>query len=351
MAQAALDALTRATELTEEQVNAARDVVLPHQVGGAPNPGDPGALFEAAVIQREVRAAAQALVVAPAAGPAPMANNPRFAAASLPILKEATGDAWLSFRRKFRVCCQINGWDDQRQRLQVLLAMDGDALARVQDLEPIPDPLPVPWSVELFLDQLEARFVHASDSVAARVAYRQACQKREEGVGQWHSRLRALHVRAWRNRADRDQDCDLIHQYGWGLRVAAVKRRVIEENPNTYTRALELAFQAESAQLILDNGSHSGGAHSINEMGGGAGATGKQCWSCGERGHLRRDCPKGGSSSSNSGRSSGGFKQKPGKPKGSPPKGAGRNKNSGFGGQKKVNAMGGEEDSQSASEN
>jgi hypothetical protein len=59
----------------------------------------------------------------------------------------------------------MNNWDDLRARRQLLLlALKDGALAKIANLQPVPDPLPTGWNFEAFLDQIEGQFVHQVDT-------------------------------------------------------------------------------------------------------------------------------------------------------------------------------------------
>jgi hypothetical protein len=130
----------------------------------APGEANPGAVLQAAVLQREIRALGvllqppgiAAAAAAQAAGlPAPpgAAQIPRPGQASLPTFSDSSADGWFLFRRAYTVCCQINNWDDLRSRRQLLLALKDGALAKIANLQPTPDPLPNNWNLEAFFDQ------------------------------------------------------------------------------------------------------------------------------------------------------------------------------------------------------
>jgi hypothetical protein len=65
----------------------------------------------------------------------------------------------------------------------LLLALKDGVLAKIDNLQPTPDPLPVDWDLEAFLDQIEGMFVHQVDTFRARAEYTQARQLKEEDVG------------------------------------------------------------------------------------------------------------------------------------------------------------------------
>jgi hypothetical protein len=192
----------------------------------APADANPGAILKAAVLQREIRALGALLqppgiaAAAQAAGlPAPRGNPqvPRPGQASLPTFSDCSADGWFLFRRAYTVCCQINNWDDLRSRRQLLLALKDGALAKIANLQPNPDPLPVDWDLEAFLDQIEGKFVHQVDTFRARAEYTQARQLKEEDVGTWHTRILQLHTRAWHRAVDREMSHELIYKFYCGL--------------------------------------------------------------------------------------------------------------------------------------
>jgi hypothetical protein len=94
----------------------------------APGEANPGAVLQAAALQREIRALgvllqppgiAAAVAAHAARLPAPQgaAQVPRPGQASLPTFSDCSADGWFLFRRAYTVCCQINNWDDSRRQL------------------------------------------------------------------------------------------------------------------------------------------------------------------------------------------------------------------------------------------
>jgi hypothetical protein len=135
-------------------VEAAEAAVLIGLDHAAPVEANPGAVLQAAVLQREIRAigvllqppgiAAAAAAAHAASLPAPQgaALVPRPGQASLPTFSDCSADGWFLFRRVYTICCQINNWDDLRSRRQLLLALKDGALTKIANLQPTPDPLP-----------------------------------------------------------------------------------------------------------------------------------------------------------------------------------------------------------------
>lgn len=349
-AQVPDQAAQNAVNLPAQPVRAARDHLLAH-----PNE-QAGHIFNAGVIQNEVRMLAAQLQRQPAAAAAANPGQvPKPGSTAMPTFSEGSSDGWFNFRRKFTACCEINGWNDLRSRRQLIMALDGTALTRIQHLTPEPDPAPPGWNLAAFLDQVEGKFVHAGDTVRARVEYRMARQTKEEDVGAWHTRLQQLHHRAWRNVANQDTAEDLIYNYQWGLRINTIKVRVVEANPATYAEALVAAQQAEAAHLIINAGSLvNPNDRSVNNLNP---HKDKECYKCKKKGHIQWDCRSGapagngnGSNNSNGGGNNGGqrgggaggSRGRGGRGRGGAGRGNGANRTTGQ--QQKVNAVTGPEE-------
>jgi hypothetical protein len=122
----------------------------------APGEANPGAVLQAAVLQREIRAlgvllpppgiAAAAAHTAGLPAPPGAPQVPRPGQASLPTFSDCSLDGWFLFRRAYTVCCQINNWDDMQSRRKLLLAQKDGDLAKITNLQPTPDPLPDNWT-------------------------------------------------------------------------------------------------------------------------------------------------------------------------------------------------------------
>ena len=115
-------------------------------------------------------------------------------------------------------------------------------------------------------------------------------------------------VRDLRTRIPNISDDELCHRFIEGLKPL-VKREVLIKNPSTFQEAAELADRIDL--LVMKNPFRRGGNESYH--GGGkdtatpmdlgsinsstkgkspAGRTPGTCWSCGQTGHMKRDCPK-----------------------------------------------------------
>jgi hypothetical protein len=245
-------------EFPAAAVVAAEAAVVIGPKHAAPAKANQGAVLQAAVLQREIRALGALLqppgiaaaAAAQAAGlPARQGNPqiPRPGQASLPTFSDCSADGWFLFRRPYTVCCQINNWDDLRSRRQLLLALKDSSLAKIANLQPTPDPLSVHWDLEAFLDQIEGKFVHQVDTFKGRAVYTQARQLKEEDVGTWHIRVLQLYTRAWHEAVDREMSHEIIYKFCCGLYHPMVRAKTVEHNPETFGAALQGAMQADDA--------------------------------------------------------------------------------------------------------
>jgi hypothetical protein len=112
--------------------------------------------------------------------------------------------------------------------------------------------LPVDWSLNAFLDQIEGKFVHQLNTF--RADYTQARQLKEEDVGTWHTRVLQLHTRAWHGAVDREMSHELIYKFCCGLYHPMVRAKTVENNPESFGAALQGAMQAEASQMMLASG-------------------------------------------------------------------------------------------------
>jgi hypothetical protein len=245
--------------------------------------------------------------------PAPKPN------AKLRVFSSGDPEEWFIFRRHVEMVQKINTWGDERACQELQNALDGAAARRVEELSLAGKTLAQALAI------YEGRFVHSADSQLARTAFNSCRQKENEGVLDWHGRCRALHVRAWRLRNDRETAEDLIHRFAHGLHNPGLFMKVMEHNPTTYTAALIAGQNAEAVHHSLRarnddrKGNYSISAMSSASMmasleddfpgtaamrpktgrfesrmkqAGAGGSRDKACWCCGSNTHLRSECRK-----------------------------------------------------------
>ena len=258
-----------------------------------------------------VAAVAQQALHPPAVAPAPVGQQGGQHHAGvgggrkrLEPFESANGVEWLTWRRVFAVTAQINGWFDDRQRLEVRASMKGAAERAIADIEHDPPVVAAAFTVQHLLDAYQARFLPEAETDICRVALKNAMQTDGENVLEWHTRARALYARAYPNRGA--DEVELRDLFNLGLRDKKIKEATWKARPQTYTECLTAAHNEAAARAVLD--AHSG-IRSVKQEPGGLHAFGSQppqyqrrqpgppdqgegCRYCGAPGHFRRECRK-----------------------------------------------------------
>jgi uncharacterized membrane protein YgcG len=245
----------------------------------------------------------------------------------VPKLEKATANDWIQWRQTFERIAALKGWDDEFRRQVIVGHMRGDAVLAVANIrtEAIPAGPGViaqaaPTSAEL-LDQYERKFVTEAGATYARQMFRQATQEKDEELTTFHTRVIQLYRRAHPG-ADLETTPELIERFIFGLHNRLVKEYVFDQQPANMTDALRHANvkMATYHAMTMNQPGGSKGVHGIQE--GGTNAINVTCWTCGEKGHMRDECPQKGKAGG-SGKGGGKWKGGQGKGKGGQGKGKG----------------------------
>ena len=203
-----------------------------------------------------------------------------------------SSDDWLVFKHHIETVCRLNGYNDLQSRLALAASMTGKAALATLDINPRQRVDGVDITFTQLLALFEARFLPGSASQMARIRFDAARQGPNEAVLEFHSRLRALHNKAYPNAND---DVNLIRKFTMGLRRKELRMQVMRSNPDTYANALELA-QNEASVLQMVKVTELGASLTNEEpMEIGSLEEPQQrtgdCHFCESNGHWKRDCP------------------------------------------------------------
>ena len=203
-----------------------------------------------------------------------------------------SSDDWLVFKHHIETVCRLNGYNDLQSRLALAASMTGKAALATLDINPRQRVDGVDITFTQLLALFEARFLPGSASQMARIRFDAARQGPNEAVLEFHSRLRALHNKAYPNAND---DVNLIRKFTMGLRRKELRMQVMRSNPDTYANALELA-QNEASVLQMVKVTELGASLTNEEpMDIGSLEEPQQrtgdCHFCESNGHWKRDCP------------------------------------------------------------
>ena len=212
---------------------------------------------------------------------------------------EEGSDDWLVFKRHFQAYAQLNGYNDQEQRLALAGCMVGKAALATLDIDVTANINNVPPTINAVIQLYEARFLPAAASQLSRVRFDQARQGTSESILDYHSRLRSLYNQAYPNNAD---DTLLIRRFVMGLRKKELRMQAMRDRPATYAAAL-VSAQNESSVLQLVKVTELGAAPAGEEpMEIGAINQARRpqpppqnqvkgtCHFCGQTGHWKRNC-------------------------------------------------------------
>ena len=216
-------------------------------------------------------------------------------------LKEVDAVSWKLFRRNFEVTGRLNRWGHETAVLKLQWALRDEAASLTEHLD-----FSQPLRIETALQMVEDLIIHPSASDLAESLFERANRTSEETIQAWHSRIRALHFRAYPKAVDFKP---LHKKFINGLGHNTVVQQLYA-TPGirglTYTQLLHRAqdiqaslISAKEASKTRSNVAALGVSEPDRPAGNSpASATGPSapprgpCFNCKGFGHLSRDCPK-----------------------------------------------------------
>ena len=230
-----------------------------------------------------------------------MAENADAAAANLgggtklrSLLKTEPNE-WITWRNHFLVVAQVRGWNELRQRQEIVAAMAGPAAEATQHIDWQADGLTPAGLLDLY----EGIFVTPAGQAIARQQFRHIAQMTDETLLEFHSRCRASYRRAFPADQQWAESIALKEGFIFGLADQAMAQVVADAAPATFQAALAVAQNRMASQMTLASrfGHKKGGMNAMASGEDGKDAVNAMhnpnvlCYHCGQRGHIRRNCP------------------------------------------------------------
>ena len=222
----------------------------------------------------------------------------------LPPFTSANAKDWITWKNTFENVATLKQWGDQEKKLQLIAAMEGKAQTSVATVQV------GPMNADQVMQAYSNRFLPPQAGAQAREEFKQAAQRVDESLMEWHSRLSELFSRAHPN-DDKETDIRLIERFIRGMNHGVIMDRTNDANPQNMTDALQVAttklagiqmvkqatlenkqrnYMASIAPLTQPPEGTSAGEGGAEAQAGVA-ALHTECFHCKRKGHYRSECP------------------------------------------------------------
>ncbi|CAH0677475.1 unnamed protein product [Spodoptera exigua] len=191
--------------------------------------------------------------------------------------------SWTAFKLQFETLMEAYGWTQKEAQSALTLALRDQALSVLEAIGASGD-----LSFSTLLDALEARFGDSHLEHVYRAQLKERTQRANESLQQWSVEIEKLVRRAFRSTPSMIEGT-LLQAFIDGVRDPEVRAAVHLGHHKNMKEALAHALEVEAVR---------GNSRTLRlrEM-----TTTEQvpprrrnfmCYGCGERGHMRSDCPK-----------------------------------------------------------
>ncbi|XP_069693859.1 adventurous-gliding motility protein Z-like [Periplaneta americana] len=248
------------------------------------------------IVAEEVRRAMQeaaAELRTPYSGPAESSPSARHNNVKTPKFDGTT--SWAIFRRQFEATAAHNGWKPAEKTTQLLTALQGQASEILHSV-------PEDGTAAEIMAALEGRYGDHQLAAAFRTQLKTRVQQSGESLQEFAMAVEQLAHKALRGLPNDFIAGEAAYTFGSGVRDPEIKQQLLLAEHRTINAALAAALRMEAAKLTANvSASHrirSVAAADVEERQPKSPERRRRgvptCWSCGEPGHLRRDCDRSG---------------------------------------------------------
>ncbi|KAJ8706272.1 hypothetical protein PYW08_006483 [Mythimna loreyi] len=203
--------------------------------------------------------------------------------------------SWTAFKYQFETLAKTNRWNDEQSFAALTLALRGDALLVLENLPSDGRTL------ERLMEGLDTRYGDKHLEHVFRAQLRDRTQRPNESLQQWGVEVERLVRRAYVSMTPETVEVYLVQAFIDGLRDTEVRATVRLGHHQTLKSAMAHALEVEAVRQdsrthrvreVVDSPSvqprHREGAVSSSAKSRYI----PTCYGCGEKGHIRTDCPK-----------------------------------------------------------
>ncbi|KAJ8736264.1 hypothetical protein PYW08_006920 [Mythimna loreyi] len=203
--------------------------------------------------------------------------------------------SWTAFKYQFETLVKTNRWDDEQSFAALTLALRGDALLVLENLPSDGRTL------ERLMEGLDTRYGDKHLEHVFRAQLRERIQKPNESLQQWGVEVERLVRRAYVSMTPETVEVYLVQAFIDGLRDTEVRATVRLGHHQTLKSAMAHALEVEAVRQ--DSRTHrvrevvvSPSVQPLQREGVVSSSAKSRyiptCYGCGEKGHIRTDCPK-----------------------------------------------------------
>lgn len=197
--------------------------------------------------------------------------------------------SWAAFKYQLEILASGNAWSDDQTFMALALALRGDALMVLENLPPNGRTL------KALKEALESRYGENHLEHVYRAQLRDRAQKTGESLQQWAAEVERMVRRAFASNPAVIED-QLVATFMDGIKETDVRSAVLLGHHKTLNSALAHALEVEAVR-------NSSRMHKVRAV-----VTYEKspryvptCYGCGEKGHIKLECPKKGRRVANSG--------------------------------------------------